>query len=170
MILRSRIQAVSRPSCSESFSELRFHPGSHPRARSSTHHSPGPPWESGPPQSLPMGGSACTWAWEPQTDVALHFLFYLIATMRPTLPLILQIHLHLNTHACVTYRYAMGMYVFSRSVVSNSVAHQVPLFMEFSRQEYWSGLAFPSPGDLPNPGTEPTSLASPALAGGFFTH
>ena len=95
---------MSRPSCSESFSELRFHPGSHPRARSSTHHSPGPPWESGPPQSLPMGGSACTWAWEPQTDVALHFLFYLIATMRPTLPLILQIHLHLNTHACVTYR------------------------------------------------------------------
>ena len=64
----------------------------------------------------------------------------------------------------------MSVCVFSRSVVSNSVAHQVPLFMEFSRQEYWSGLPFPSPGDLPNPGTKPTSLASPALAGGFFTH
>ena len=38
--------------------------------------------------------------------------------------------------------------------------------MEFSRQEYWSGLPFPSPGDLPNPGIEP---GSPALAGGFFT-
>ena len=35
-----------------------------------------------------------------------------------------------------------------------TVAHQVPLSMEFSRQEYWSGLPFPSPGDLPNPGTE----------------
>ena len=41
--------------------------------------------------------------------------------------------------------------------------------MGFSRQEYWSGLPFPSPGDLPDPGIEPTSLLSPALAGGFFT-
>ena len=41
--------------------------------------------------------------------------------------------------------------------------------MGFSRQEYWSGLPFPLPGDLPNPGIEPTSLASPALAGRFFT-
>ena len=41
--------------------------------------------------------------------------------------------------------------------------------MGFSRQEYWSGLPFPSPGDLPDPGIEPRSLASPALAGGFFT-
>ena len=43
------------------------------------------------------------------------------------------------------------------------------LFMGFSRQEYWSGLPCPSPGDLPNPGIKRTSLASPALAGGFFT-
>ena len=39
----------------------------------------------------------------------------------------------------------------------------------FSRQEYWSGLPFPTPGDLPNPGIEPASPVSPALAGGFFT-
>ena len=38
----------------------------------------------------------------------------------------------------------------------------------FSRQEYWSGLPFPSPGDRLKPGTEPTSLTSPALAGRFF--
>ena len=38
-----------------------------------------------------------------------------------------------------------------------------------SRQEYWSGLPFPLPGDLPDPGIEPASLVSPALAGGFFT-
>ena len=49
-----------------------------------------------------------------------------------------------------------------------TVAHQNPLFMEFSRQEYWSGLPCPPPGDLPNPGFEPASLMSPALAGGFF--
>ena len=41
-----------------------------------------------------------------------------------------------------------------------TVAHQAPLSMEFSRQKYWSGLPFPSPGDLPDPGTE---LRSPAL-------
>ena len=49
-----------------------------------------------------------------------------------------------------------------------TVAHQPPLSMGFSRQEYSSGLSFPSPGDLPNPGTEPAFLTSPALAGGFF--
>ena len=41
--------------------------------------------------------------------------------------------------------------------------------MRFSRQEYWSGLPFPPPGDLLNPGIEPVSLKSPALAIGFFT-
>ena len=41
--------------------------------------------------------------------------------------------------------------------------------MEFSKQEYWSGLAFPSLGDLPHPGIQPVFLASPALAGQFFT-
>ena len=47
-----------------------------------------------------------------------------------------------------------------------TVAHQAPLSMRFSRQEYWSGLPFPSSGDLPDPEIEPMS---PALAGGFFT-
>ena len=46
------------------------------------------------------------------------------------------------------------------------VARQAPLSMGFSRQAYWSGLPFPTPADLPDPGIEPVS---PALAGGFFT-
>ena len=50
-----------------------------------------------------------------------------------------------------------------------TVAHQAPLSMEFSRQEYWSGLSFAFPGNLPNPGIKPTSLASPVLSDGFFT-
>ena len=50
-----------------------------------------------------------------------------------------------------------------------TVAHQAPLSMGFSRQEYWSGLPYPPPGDLPNPGIEPVSLTSLALAGGLFT-
>ena len=41
--------------------------------------------------------------------------------------------------------------------------------MEFSRHEYWSGLPFPTPGDLPDPGIDPVPLASLALADGFFT-
>ena len=51
-----------------------------------------------------------------------------------------------------------------------AVAHQAPLSMEFSRQEYWKGLSFPPSGDLPNPGLNPSSLASPALAGRYFTN
>ena len=50
-----------------------------------------------------------------------------------------------------------------------TIACQAPLSMEFSRQEYWTGLPFPTPGDLPNPGTKPTYLVCPALASGFFT-
>ena len=50
-----------------------------------------------------------------------------------------------------------------------TVACQVPLSMEFFRQVYWSGLLFPPPGDLPDPGIESASLASHALAGRFFT-
>ena len=68
--------------------------------------------------------------------------------------------------------------VLSCSVVSDSatpwtVDHQAPLSRELSRQEYWSGLPFPSPEDLPNPGPEPTSLASPAwckLKSQNYTH
>ena len=56
--------------------------------------------------------------------------------------------------SCITLLWPYGLYLLS------------PLSMGFSRQEYLSGLPFPSPGDLPNPGTEPTS---PALAGRFFT-
>ena len=50
-----------------------------------------------------------------------------------------------------------------------TVAQQAPLSMEFSRQECWSGLLFPSPGYLPQPGIKPMSPVSPALAGKSFT-
>ena len=50
--------------------------------------------------------------------------------------------------------------------IPQTVAHQASLFMGFPRQEYWNGLPFPTPGDLPDPRIEPES---PALAGGFFT-
>ena len=70
-------------------------------------------------------------------------------------------------HFCCFFFFFKGSVSGSRSVVSNSFATpwsvvplQAPLSMEFSRQEYWGGLPFPSPGDLPNPGVEP---GSPAL-------
>ena len=50
----------------------------------------------------------------------------------------------------------------------NCIAHKAPLSMGFSRQESWSGLPCPPPGDLPDPGTKPSSLISLALAGRFF--
>ena len=57
--------------------------------------------------------------------------------------------------------------LFSCSVlIPWTVAHHAPLSLGFSTQEYWSGLPFPSPDDLPDTGIEPISLA---LAGGFFT-
>ena len=50
-----------------------------------------------------------------------------------------------------------------------TVSHPAPLSMEFSTQEYWSGLPCPPLDDPPDPGIKPTSLKSPALAGGFFS-
>ena len=50
-----------------------------------------------------------------------------------------------------------------------TVGHQAPLSMKFPRQEYWSGLLRPSPGDLPDTGIIPASPESPTLAGTFFT-
>ena len=70
--------------------------------------------------------------------------------------------------------YTHGRCVHACSVVSDSatprtVARQASLFMGFLRQEYWNGLPFPPPGNFHEPGIEPKSLASPALAGRFFT-
>ena len=50
-----------------------------------------------------------------------------------------------------------------------TVAYKAPLSMGFPREDYWSGLPFPSPGNIPDPGMEPASPVSPALAGEFFT-
>ena len=71
---------------------------------------------------------------------------------------------------CLLKRSSMCIQLLSRvSLLATwTGACQAPLPMEFSRQEYWSGMPFPSPGALPNLGTEPMSLVSPALVGRFF--
>ena len=83
-----------------------------------------------------------------------------------------------QTRTCLDYVvYWLHGYIVCRSVAQScltlcdlmAVAHLAPLSMGFSRQEHWSGLPCPPPWDLPDTGIEPTSLMSPALAGGFFT-
>ena len=74
----------------------------------------------------------------------------------------------------VAWNHPWGEYLYASSIVSGSLtpwttAHQDPLSMKFSRQEYWSGLPCPPPGALPDAGIELESLLSPALAGRFFT-
>ena len=72
---------------------------------------------------------------------------------------------------CIRFFFFL-LLLLSQSAVSDSFAtpwtivHQSPLSVGFPKQEHWSGLPFPTPGDLPNPGIEP---ASPSLAGRFFT-
>ena len=58
---------------------------------------------------------------------------------------------------------------FQLSAIPRAVARQAPLSMGLPRQEYWNGLPFPSPGELPTSGIKPASPTSPVLAGGFFT-
>ena len=70
-------------------------------------------------------------------------------------------------HFCVRTQSLSRVQFF---VTPLAIAHQASLPMEFSRQEYWSGLPFPSPGDLANPGIKLVSSVSPELAGGFFYH
>ena len=79
----------------------------------------------------------------------------------------LNCYLKLKSRFCAVLSHFSHVWLFATP--GRTVACQTPLSMEFARQEYWSGLPFPSPRDLPNPGIEPTSLRSPALAGGFFT-
>ena len=89
----------------------------------------------------------------------------------PGLPHCRWILCHLSHQGCYVGIHACAQ-LFSRVrlfVTSWIIAPQASLSMGFSRQEYWSGLPFPTPGDLSDPGVEPESLAFPALAGGFFT-
>ena len=69
----------------------------------------------------------------------------------------------------VAYGLDYGPWTVVMGCLSWTVAHQVPLSVGFSGQEYWSGVPFPSAGDLPKPGIELVSLVAPALADKFFT-
>jgi len=91
--------------------------------------------------------------------LALYFMFscYSLHSSYLLLPHYVQ-----NSVLYVCVCFSVSFSVVSNSATPWTVAHQAPLSMGFSRQEYWSGLPFPYPGDLPNPGIEPRS---PALQG-----
>ena len=74
-------------------------------------------------------------------------------------------HAYIQTYACLL-SCSSHIQLF---VTLGTIAYQAPLSIRFSRQEYWSGLPCPPPGDLPNPGIKHMSLMSPALPGRFFT-
>ena len=80
-------------------------------------------------------------------------------------------YMYTHLHICI-YMYVCMLSCFicvQLFVTLWTVAHQTPLLMRFSRQEYRSGLPCPLPGDLPDPEIKPMSLMPPALAGRFFT-
>ena len=82
-------------------------------------------------------------------------------------PWTFQAHSDLRTFTSATFSACPLLPSSCMSLCNLFVARQASLSMEFSGQEYWSRLPFPSPGDLPYPGIEPMSLTSPALAGRF---
>ena len=98
----------------------------------------------------------CEWDQQPQCILLFYYLKYYK-----------QSHYKTNSsHSRLSARQLKHVQLFATSW---TVAHQSPLSMEFSRQEYWSGLPCPPPGDLPDPRFEFTSLVSPALVRMFFT-
>ena len=110
-----------------------------------------------------------TWSWGTQTYQRRCSESVTVSSCSQTLKrgpfLCLRAHTLEYPVLCVLSRFSCV-----RSCVTPwTVAHQVTLSMEFSRQKLWSGLLCPSPRNLPDPGIELVSLRSPALAGGFFT-
>ena len=110
----------------------------------------------------PLKGNICTWSWK-EASLSPHlsqpvFLFPLAVMSIPRQVYCCRVCVCAKLLSCVQLFATVG-----------AIACQAPLSMGFSRQEYWSGLPCPPPGDLSDPGIEPMSLASPALAGRFFT-
>ena len=156
-----------------------FSPGPFPRLASSVYSTHLPPWLMSM-KCIALFFFGCMWDLNPWPGIepaypALEACSLNYWTTREV-PTTLSISLSLN----LAQPWVLSNIVLSRSVMSDScptlshatpwtVVYQAPLSMGFPRQEYCSGLSFPSPGNLPNPGMEHTSPASPALEGRFFT-
>ena len=124
-----------------------------------------PPHESGPPilgsesargEQSPLLGTQSSLKGKGRSQLPVQCAYFDLHAMRRT---VITTQERVLTHFCRVRLFGTLW----------TVACQAPLSMGFSRQEYWSGLPFPPSGDLSDPGTEPSSLMSPALAGSFFT-
>ena len=113
-------------------------------------------------------------------DIQMYFGYVWLNVQLPlwsTTNIYMFVHIYLYIHMIHIYTLCIFIYTYTCACMIShiwlfipwTVAHQAPLSMEVSRQEYRSGLPFPSPGDFLDSGIEVMSLASPALAGGFFT-
>ena len=80
------------------------------------------------------------------------------------------IRISVALHSCCVHMHAQSLSLSQLFVTPWTLIHQPPLSMEFSRQKYWGGLPFSSPGELPNPGIKYSSLVFPALTGRLFYH
>ena len=89
-----------------------------------------------------------------------------LACKRSTSFLLINLYLSVVSSQCCISFCCYYLATVDTFAALRTVTHQAPLSMGFSRQEYWSGLPFPHPGDLSDPGIESTSCA---LANGFFT-
>ena len=94
-----------------------------------------------------------------------------MSLLRNICPFYKEVHVCVCVHVCACMHTCARTHAQSCPILCDPIdcRHQASLSMGFSRQEYWSGLLFPSPGDLPDPGIKPASLAFPALAGTVFT-
>ena len=120
----------------------------------------------------------CPWDFPGKnTGVGCHFFLQgIFPTQGLNLRLLCLLHWQVNSLP-LSHRETLWYMVLLLSCLSRvrlcatpwTVAHQAPLSMGFSWQEYWNRLPCPPPVDSPNPRIEPASLRSPALAGGFFT-
>ena len=109
------------------------------------------PWKEEPGRLLSMGLQK-TWTQTQQPSIAHHTCA----------------HTHTHAHTSNLCVHAKSLQLCLTLCDLMDFSPPDSLSMGFSRQEYWSGLPFPPPGDLPNAGIEPTSLMSSALAGRFF--
>ena len=107
----------------------------------------------------------CGWIWEGWTRMR-QWKWEILDTINISKQKTHPQHLLMNCYACERLVFVLVAKSYLTLCDPMDCSSQAPLFMGFLRQEYWNGLPFPSPGDLPNPGIK---LTSPALAGTFFT-
>ena len=136
---------------------------------------PGPPPGDFPNPRIDLTSMPSFWLWRRKGSLHCRQVHYNWATRKlECIQLSQLINYTLDIAIAFTYKYVTIVSAHSLSyvwlfVALWTIARQAPLSMEFSKQEYWNRVPFPTPGDLPHSRIKTSSLASPTLAGGLFT-